>query len=186
MDFKRIIDDNSTEIIRFLMIYAICFGVFLGIHIYTRSVPILFLTVVPIVMTIMVMSILITLGNAFGKAFYGGRRFRLSIGEIVRVDLDKIRFSKMNEHFEEALRITNELLKKHPDYPEALFLKAQILHEAYGHNMSARKCLQKILDTVADDKDVHGWASDYLEKISLIENERKREDKRNGFHRDSL
>jgi tetratricopeptide (TPR) repeat protein len=180
MDFKRIIDDNRTEITRFVMIYAIVFGVFLVIHSFTGEVPLLFLTVVPLVMTIIAMFILTKLGNAFGKAFYGGRRARWSIDEIMGGELDQIRFSKRNEHYEEALQNTNELLKKNPDYPEALFLKAQILHEAYGYNESARKCLQKILDTVPGDKEVHSWASDYLEKISLIENERKREDKRNG------
>ena len=177
MDIKILIDDYRIEIIRFLTIYGVCFGVFLVIQIFTGAVPVLFLLAVPIVMAIIIMFALNKFGNAFGKGFYGGRRMPFSIDEMVRGELDKVRFSKRNGRFEEALRITDELLNKAPDYPEALLLKAQILAEEYGYHETARKCLQKILDTVPGDKEVHRWAVNYLEQISLPGNERKNQDK---------
>ncbi|MCG6537434.1 MAG: hypothetical protein L7F78_22660, partial [Syntrophales bacterium LBB04] len=77
------------------------------------------------------------------------------------------------------------ILKKAPDHPGALFLKAQLLHQAFGYQESVRKCLQRIIDMIPDDKEVHRWASDYLKQISLPENETKREDGRNEGDRDS-
>ena len=172
MDLKRIVEGHRTEIIRCLMIYGVCPGVFLVIQIFTGAVPVLFLLVAPIVMAVVVMFALNKFGNAFGEGFYGGRRIRLSIDEMVRGDLDKIRFSKRNGHFDEALKITNDLLKKVPDYPEALFLKAQIHHEAYGHHESAQKYLRKIIDSAPGDKEVHRWAVNYLKQIPPAANER--------------
>lgn len=184
MDLKLIIDDHRTEIIRFLMIYGVCFGVFLVIQIFTGSVPFLFLLAVPVVMAIVIMLALNKLGKAFGRGFYGGRRTCLSVDELMKGELDKIRFSKRNGRFDEALQMINELLKKAPDYPEALFLKAQVLDEAYGYHESARKCLQKIIDTVPGNNEIHRWAANYLEQISFPGNERKNQNKRSEGGRD--
>jgi tetratricopeptide (TPR) repeat protein len=173
MDLKRIIADHRTEIIRFLMIYGLCFGVLLVIQLFTGGVPVLFLLIAPVVMAIAVMFALNKFGNAFGKGFYGGRHKILSIDELVKCELDKIRFSKMNGRFEEAIQIINALLKKAPDDPEALFLKAQIYHEVYGYDESARKYLEKIIDMVSGDKAVHLWAINYLKQILLSEKAKK-------------
>jgi len=188
MGFKRIIDDYRTAIIRFLMIYGVCFGVFLVIDIVvflqsgTIAVPIPLLIIAPVVMAIIAMFALNKFSNAFGRVFYGGRYKPLSVAELAKCELDKIRFSKMKGRFEEALQIINELLKNSPDHPEALFLKAQIYHEAYGYHDSARKCLQKIIDTVPIDKEAHQWAANYLGQILLSENAKKSQAKREVFH----
>jgi hypothetical protein len=107
MDLKRIIDDHRTEIIRFLMIYGLCFGVFLVIQLFTGGVPVLFLLIAPVVTAIAVMFALNKFGNSFGRGFYWGRHKTLSIDELAKCELDKIRFSKMNGRFEEAIQIIN-------------------------------------------------------------------------------
>jgi tetratricopeptide (TPR) repeat protein len=179
MDFKRIIDDNRPEIIRVLMIYGLCLGVLLVIQVFTGGVPVFFLLIAPVVMAVTVMFVLNKFGNAFGRGFYGGRQKPLSVDELAKCELDKIRFSKMNGRFEEAIQMINELLKKAPDYPEALFLKAQIYHEVYGYDESARKYLEKIIDMVSGDKEVRRWAANYLGKVSLTGAEKKRQYEKN-------
>lgn len=167
MGLKKIIDDNRTEIYRFLSIYLFCLGVFLVIQIFTGGVPFLFILLVPFILAMTIMAILHKSADSLGGRFYGGPRLRLSMDETLKSDMDRVRFSKRSGRFEEALNIIGEVLKKAPDYPEALLIKAQIYHEEYGYNESARKCLQKIIDTAPGGSEVRRWADHYLEQMAL-------------------
>jgi tetratricopeptide (TPR) repeat protein len=178
-DIKKFFDDHRVAVIRFILACGFCFSVFLTIHTATGEVPLLFLTAVPFLAAIVIMLIVNKSGGFFVGWFYRARRSGMSVDERLRFELNKIRFSIMNRHYEKALRNINNFLKKNPDYPEALFLKAQILNEGFGYHESARKCLKKIIDMDSVDKQVHYWASSYLGQIYPAEME-KNGIKRNG------
>ncbi|MDD5712932.1 MAG: tetratricopeptide repeat protein [Smithellaceae bacterium] len=147
-------------------------GTYLLIMIMTGQASAPFLLIAPFLMATIAMFALnkffSRFVDAFGRSFYGGHQKSLSMDELVKCELAKVRWSKMNGRAEEALQITNELLKKIPDHPETLFLKAQIYHEAYGDDESARKYLLKIIDTVSDDKEVHRWAKAALKELDTL------------------
>lgn len=166
-EIRRIVKEGDRiELYRFLMIWAVVFGVFLTVEVYTGYVPAWFLIVIPPVMAAVVMGIVAGAGDKISRTFHGGPKAAWSAGERSAGDLEKIRFSKRQGRFEEALLLINEFLKQFPNNPEALFLKAQILHEGFGHDESARKCLQAILTEVPASEPLHRWANRYHEDIT--------------------
>ena len=53
--------------------------------------------------------------------------------------LNQARFHKMSKRHDLALECVDEVLAADPDFPEALFLKAQILWEGYQDAAAAKK-----------------------------------------------
>ena len=72
----------------------------------------------------------------------GQRRFLLK--QRLAGELDKIRYSKRQKDFDKALGQVNDVLAREPDFPEALFLKAQILCEGFGNVTAAERHLEKV------------------------------------------
>ncbi|TRZ42623.1 tetratricopeptide repeat protein [bacterium] len=162
---RRTKDGDRTEIYRFAMILMVCFGFFLTIEVFTGGVPLLFLVFAPPIMAVIVMVIIQKAGGSISGSFYGGRKAAWNIKEQLAGDLENIRFSKRQGHFDEALVLTNDILKRFPNDPEALFLKAQILNEGFGYGKSAKKCLEIIIKEVPASETLHRWASSYYEGI---------------------
>ncbi|HOI74646.1 MAG TPA: tetratricopeptide repeat protein [Syntrophales bacterium] len=166
-EIRRIAKEaDRIELYRFLLIWAVVFGVFLTVEVYTGYVPAWFLVVIPPVMAAVVMGIVAGAGDKISRTFRGGPKAAWSAGERSAGDLEKIRFSKRQGRFDEALFLINEFLKQFPKHPEALFLKAQILHEGFGHDESARKCLRAVLTEVPASEPLHRWADRYHEDIT--------------------
>ena len=65
--------------------------------------------------------------------------------------------------------LVNDLLHEVPDFPEALFLKAQILWEGFGKAAAAIGWLSRIRELTPADNTFHRWASSSLEKIAGME-----------------
>lgn len=163
---KRMRDGDRTEIYRFAMIWLLFVGVLLSIQVFTGKIPLLCLLFAPPIMALIVMVIIEKTGDTISHSFYGGRKAAWSLKEQLAGDLEKIRFSKRQGRFDEALALANDLLKHLPHDPEALLLKAQILHEVFGYGESAKKCLEIIIKEVPASEPLHRWASSYYEEIS--------------------
>jgi tetratricopeptide (TPR) repeat protein len=77
------------------------------------------------------------------------------------------RNQKIHKQFDEAIITLEKILEKDPDYPDVLFLKAQIYWEAREDSHTARKCLKRIIELVPDGNDrLHRWASSLLAELS--------------------
>lgn len=159
-------NDDRIEIYRFAMIWILCFGVFFAIEVFTRGVPLLFLVFAPLFTAVIVMFIIKKTSGLTASSFYGGRKAEWSIREQLAGDLEKIRFSKRQGRFEEALLLATNFLKHIPRDPEALFLKAQILHEGFGYSESAKKCLEIIMKEIPTTDTLHSWVSSYHKDIT--------------------
>ena len=82
-------------------------------------------------------------------------------------DLNIVRYHKLCQRFDDALRKVDEVLAKDPEFVEGLFLKAQILQEGFGDGKAAGKCLQTILAVEPDDTAVfHRWARHLYQELS--------------------
>ena len=76
------------------------------------------------------------------------------------------RNQKLHKQFDEAIITLEKILEKDPDYPEVLFIKAQIYWEAWGDSNTAMKCLKRVIELVPDSNDpIHRWASSLLEEL---------------------
>ena len=110
---------------------------------------------------------------AIGKAagvpggLYAGRRARWSLHETLEGDLNQVRQLKMKKEFEDALIKIDGVLTQAPEFPEALFLKGQILWEGYRNATDAKACLIKAMQLDPNRaSSLHQWASSLYREIA--------------------
>jgi tetratricopeptide (TPR) repeat protein len=101
------------------------------------------------------------------NAFYGLGRRTFSLREQLAGDLNVVRHHKLFNRFDEALIKIEDVLAKDPDFPEALFLKAQILWQGFEDLEAARQCLLRIIKVEPDKKALfHRWAMNLYREMS--------------------
>jgi tetratricopeptide (TPR) repeat protein len=107
------------------------------------------------------------LGGGAANRLYGTGRRTIGDRERLAGDLNVVRFRKRSKKFDEALIRIDDVLAKDPDFPEALFLKAQILWEGFKDHEAAKECLRRIIKLEPDTKaDFHRWALDFYREMS--------------------
>lgn len=73
----------------------------------------------------------------------------------------------MSGRYDEALLAVGDALAKDPEFPEALFLKAQILLQGFEAISEANQCLIKVMKTEKDpDATLHRWARNLYDDIT--------------------
>ena len=102
-------------------------------------------------------------------------------------ELVKARLMKASRRFDEALEVIDKTLQRMPKYPEALFLKAQILREGYADYSGAKACLEKVLriKKMRNEKDetIRRWSEHMLKEMReerRAQYRRVEKDKRQG------
>ena len=109
------------------------------------------------------------LGDGAVNVFYGLGRKTTDLREQLSGDLNVARHHKLCNRFDEALIKIENVLAKDPDYPEALFLKAQILWEGFEDRREAKSCLLKVIKLEPDkEAPFHPWALDLYRELSKI------------------
>jgi tetratricopeptide (TPR) repeat protein len=101
------------------------------------------------------------LGSGLGDILLGMLSNRTSLREQVSADLSQAKICKGKGQFKEGINITNEILKKFPEFPEAILLKAQMLWEGFENKDAALKNLEKVIELVQDDDPIRRWAINY-------------------------
>jgi hypothetical protein len=82
-------------------------------------------------------------------------------------DLDGARHHKRHKRFVDALSAVNKILAQDPDFPDALFLKAQILFEGFEDVEGAKKCLTKVMEVVKNKREtIYRWASSFHDELT--------------------
>jgi tetratricopeptide (TPR) repeat protein len=114
------------------------------------------------------------LGGGVVNVFYGLGRRTIGIRERMAGDLNVVRYHKLCNRFDDALLKIEEVLAKDPDFPEALFLKAQILWEGFEDPQAAKACLLEIIKMEPDKEAVfHRWALNFYRELSdRVQNEK--------------
>jgi tetratricopeptide (TPR) repeat protein len=107
------------------------------------------------------------LGSGSINTLYGFGRRTSTLRERLAADLSQVRFHKMKLEYDSALVKLEEILARDPDFPEALFLKAQILWEGYQNRTAAKACLMRVIKFEPDKNAVfHRWASNLYQEIN--------------------
>ena len=74
----------------------------------------------------------------------------------------------MKQDYEGALVKLEDILARDPDFPEALFLKAQILWEGFQDRTAAKACLMRVIKIESDKKAMlHRWALNLHREINI-------------------
>jgi tetratricopeptide (TPR) repeat protein len=104
--------------------------------------------------------------------------FSSTLHEQLAGELVKARLLKSSHRFDEALEVINRSLDRLPDYPEALFLKAQILWEGYTDYSGARACLKKVIQMKKmrneQEKTVRRWCENMLKEMLAEKREQQK------------
>ena len=101
------------------------------------------------------------MGERTVNLLYGLGQRRLLLRHRLEGELDKIRYSKGQKDFDKALSQVNDVLAREPEFPEALFLKAQILCEGFGNVAAAERHLEKVMQLVSEKEPLHQWVLSY-------------------------
>jgi len=143
-------------------LFAIC--IFTGAELFTYKHFIIF-SLCAIPLSILFIYTIEKLGSVLGGIFSGWTSKMISPREQLSADLEKARHSKRNSHFEESLNIINGVLNKDENFPDALYLKAQILWEEFGKSVESKNLFRKIMKLVSTEDPLYRWSSDYIDKI---------------------
>jgi hypothetical protein len=106
------------------------------------------------------------LGDGSVNVLYGMGRVDRTLRDQVIGSLNQARFHKTSHRYDLALACINEVLAADSDFPEALFLKAQILWEGYRDAAAANLCLIHLMKAQPDKAaDFHRWAVSLYKEI---------------------
>lgn len=143
-------------------------GFYVGFSMYGKAGTGLAIgAVAGIIASLMTWLIIEMLGSSSVNLLYGRRRPVYSEYEKYEGDLHQARHQKTQKNFPKALAIVNAILKKAPDLPEALYLKAQIMVEGYHKLDEARLLLEKIVTVLPEKGETyHRWAQTMLDDIN--------------------
>lgn len=107
--------------------------------------------------------------NSFARAFgtlAGNRSASWSSREKLEGDINQARHFKRNKKFTKALNTVNRIVRLDPDFPDALFLKAQILWEGFQNHNAAKSNLRKIFEIIKDENEtIYQWALSLSKQI---------------------
>ena len=160
-------DVDSYTRTRFLGIYMRIFPGLGLLGLFVRGASgVVVAAFVSVILTMAVMFIADKIGKTVANIFYGtGRRSR-SLREQLAGTLDQARYQKMQNQFDQALRTVNAVLKQDPDFPDAIFLKAQIMWDGFQNSAAAQRYLRKVMEVVPNkDETLHRWASNYYDRM---------------------
>ena len=73
-----------------------------------------------------------------------------------------MRFHKRENDFDKVLFLVDKLLIKEPEFPEALYLKGQILWEGFENQEAAKSYLERVLQMVGEDESLYRWTYAYM------------------------
>jgi tetratricopeptide (TPR) repeat protein len=129
--------------------------------------------------TIFLLCLLFALGGSLGIFFLAARLADLMStlvafikganeghSEQLYVEVAKAHDRKEHREYDEALAIIDRVLAKSPSFPEALFLKAQILWEKQGDSRAAEVYLRKVLQIAPRGEALYRLAARYQDEIN--------------------
>ena len=103
-------------------------------------------------------------GGTISK-LWGGKTPIWNLSERYAADFSRARYQKMNKQYDDALRIINHVLEEQPNYNEALFLKAQILTEAYNDRAQAKDILIQIIRSEPKASNLFKWCEQFYRDL---------------------
>jgi hypothetical protein len=121
------------------------------------------------------------MGGVTGILF-GQKRAVWTTREQVQGLLSQARFNKDNQDYKASLEYINQVLEKDPHYPDALFLKAQILWHGFEDAASAKPFLEKIMSMTETGSTIHTHASSLHSEVSAMDSASGKGKRLQGVH----
>jgi len=160
-----------TRLFYFIIIYGLVSGFLWGVTVAMTGSFKLTLNHVLLVQTAAFPLYFITLytlnktSSFLGDIMTGRLSKTVPLRATLAADLSRVKVKKMNGDYQDALEIIDRLLSRDPHFPEALFVKSQILIDGFKDITGAKRCLKKLMKKVSSAENIYQWASSYLEEI---------------------
>ena len=116
-------------------------------------------------------------GALFIKLIFGRLPGKSNLNDRLYSEYEIARRRKEEARFGEALYILEETLRKSPEFPHALCLKAQILWEGYRNFSGTKRYLRRAMQVLSKDDDLYRWASGFYDELVSIEEMRQADHK---------
>ena len=159
----------NPRINRLLKLFTRLFPVFLllsfivGLTIDNKIIIVLSLPF-SILVSLFALFIIEIIGHFSGSVYWPTKK--INSRDQFSADIAKAKFSKGNGRFKEALSIINEVLDKDPDFPDALYLKGQILWEGFENSLESKKLFRRVMQLSSTEAEIYRWSLYYIDKIS--------------------
>jgi tetratricopeptide (TPR) repeat protein len=165
---------NQARIVRFVMWYCFMLLALAVIQLCTgvmrlTLIRIFLVATVPLPLCVLADFAVDRLGSGLGGVLSGWSSRTATVRATLKADMQKATYSKREGRFQEALSIIDDVLDKDPEFPDALFLKAQILWEGFGNRKEALGYLKELMQVVPDHETLHRWALSYHNEITGME-----------------
>ena len=98
-----------------------------------------------------------------------GRRSWRSLREQLAGDLERIKYMKRCGDFKDALKLADEVLEKDPEFPEALYLKSQVLWEGFEDRSGAAPILRRLIKSLPREEPLRRWVKEYYGQVCEAE-----------------
>jgi len=161
-----------TPKIRFMLCYLTFVGAILVIYIFTSFCSISYLLMIFILcipLAVAATLIVEKAGSGIGSLLTSSFKSPGQKNDEFIADLEKARHSKAIGRYDEALDLIEGVVKSTPEWPDALFLKAQIQWEGFENATDSKRCLVKVMQLVGYDETLHTWASNYFDLVVKAE-----------------
>ncbi|MFP4477216.1 MAG: tetratricopeptide repeat protein [Desulfatibacillaceae bacterium] len=109
-----------------------------------------------------------SLSWAMGGFFFMGRKVSYTLRERLAADVQVARTHKAHARWPQALEKIDEVLKKDPAFPEALYLKAEILWEGFQDARAACVPLRKLVSLGDRDDQYWKWGKSLHDKLTRV------------------
>lgn len=155
----------SVLFIPFVII--LLYSTFLGRFSLGRLKSMITMYVVLAIFVVIPASVLVEkVGGTLGSFLsFQWRRTIISPRQRLAGKLDKSRYLKTQGEFTRALEVVNDVLGEDANFPDALFLKAQILREGFDNLDAAKGYLKKIMELSDPEETIHRWARNYYREV---------------------
>ena len=179
LKIKRKRETNRLFIIRALFCFLIVVAALLTICIATDAQLLTYKHVIifslgSIPLCLLYALIVEKIGSVLAGMLTGSTSGSIDLRERLAGDVEKARHNKRNGRFEEALRMIDGVLDRDKEFPEALFLKAQILWEGFDRSAESKILLRMVMRLVPDNDPLYHWSSNYFNEMMSKQRRRLR------------
>lgn len=161
------VDRTTNRVICFIALFmGGAFGFFYGVRYWGNGLQ---GSIVGLIIGIFAYFLGRTIMNVFAKVFgslAGERTAHWTIREQLQGDMDQALHCKRRKEYPKALNIVNKIIHLDPNFPDALFLKAQIVWEGFRNHKAAKSNIKTIMNLVKDEKEtIYQWALSLSKEI---------------------
>lgn len=129
--------------------------------------PLLLILPVPVIILVLLVNRFIAplISRAFTEGVMGHGRTLRDLRDQLSGELSKAQILKREGRFDEALSTINNYLDQDPDFPEAIFLRAQIYYDGFKDFKNARKDLMAVIKATPREHELNRWAYNFYTEI---------------------